>query len=272
MEVGVAAPLSATNPYFALRRRVYRWGRAQVAAPLGIAVLGPGILAAAGLAGRLPAVALAALVVIPTPILESLLAVRTRREWAAQDVLGWLDWTALRRWGERTSAKRPRSPIEAGVWITGHPAGSAPESLRASVLILAGRVAEAREVIAALPSSTPGELRERLELELDADAFESRPLVVGAADDSVRADTGQSAAEIEVRLAYHAALAAVSCGGDGLAELAKARPAIGRLPDQLVRRLWLGRLRFAVLAFFLEVWILVSILVALSAASGTVLY
>jgi hypothetical protein len=39
-----------------------------------------------------------------------------------------------------------------------------------------------------------------------------------------------------------------------------------------LRRVWLGRLRFAVLAVVLEVWILVAILVALSTASGTVLY
>jgi hypothetical protein len=54
--------------------------------------------------------------------------------------------------------------------------------------------------------------------------------------------------------------------------LAAARPAIGRLPEGLTRRLWLGRFRFAILAAALETWTLVAILVAISTASGVVLY
>ncbi|HEY5488186.1 MAG TPA: hypothetical protein VIK06_11090 [Candidatus Limnocylindrales bacterium] len=272
IETASAEPAPSINPYLALRQRVFRWGRAQVAVPVAVAVVGPGALAAIGLAVHIPGALLAALVLVPTPILEALLALQARREWTAQEVLGWLDWTTLELWAQRTEGRRPRSAIEAQAWLVGHGEASVPAVLRASMLILAGRLTEARDVIAALPDATPRARRERLELELDADAFGHRSLDVDSVDDAVRADVDQSPAEKAARLAYHAALAAVARGGDGLAELAMARPAIGRLPADLRRRLWLGRLTFAVLALVLEVWILVAILVALSTASGLVLY
>jgi hypothetical protein len=263
---------AGVNPYLALRERVFGWGRARVAIPVGVAVVGPVVLASLGLVGHLPGPAFAALVLLPTPLVEALIALRTRGEWAAQEVLGWLDWTTLRDWQERGGGKRPRSPIEARAWLAANETGSVPAIARASILILAFRPAEARDTIAALPVGTAREKRERLELEIDADAFELRPLEFAAADEAIRADGALSPAERAVRLAYHAALAAVAWGGDGLAELGAARPAIDRLPPDLLRRVWLGRLRFAVLAVVLEVWILVAILVALSTASGTVLY
>jgi len=272
IDTASAEPAPTINPYIALRQRAFGWGRAQVAVPVAVAVVGPGALAAIGLAVHMPGALLAAVVLVPTPLLEGLLALQARSEWAAQEVLGWLDWTTLELWAQRTEGRRPRTPIEAQAWLIGHGEASAPAVLRAGMLILAGRMTEAREVIAGLADATPRGRRERLELELDADAFGLRPLDVDAAADAVRADAVQSLAEKASRLAYLAALAAVARGGDGIAELATARPAIGRLPAELRRRLWLGRLRFAVLALVLEVWILAAILVALSTASGLVLY
>ncbi len=251
---------------------MFGWSRARVAVPVGLAVVGPIALASLGLAGHLPVPAFAALVLLPTPLVEALIALRTRREWAAQEVLGWLDWTTIQDWQERTGAKRPRSPIEARAWLDADDAASAPAIARASMLILAIRPAEAREVIAALPNATPRERRERLELELDADAFELRPLEFGPIEAATRVDGALSPTGGAVRLAYQAALLAAARGGSGIAELTAARPAIDRLPPALLRRVWLGRLRFAVLAVLLEAWILVAILVALSTASGTVLY
>jgi hypothetical protein len=272
LETASAKPPPSVNAYLALRERVFGWGRARVAVPVGVAVLAPVVLATVGLAGHIPGTALAALVLLPTPLVEALMALRTRREWAAQEVLGWLDWTTVKDWRERAGGKRPRSPIEARAWLAANDSASVPAIARANMLILAFRPAEARDTIAALPAGTPREHRERLELELDADAFELRPLEFGALDEATRADGALSSAERAARLAYHAALAAVARGGDGLAELAVARAAINPLPPDLLRRVWLGRLRFAVLAVVLEVWILVAILVALSTASGTVLY
>lgn len=272
IETAPAEPAPTVNPYLGLRQRVFGWGRAQVAVPVGLAVLGPGVLATAGLAGHLSGAVFVALVLVPTPLLEALLALRARHEWPAQEVLGWIDWTTLEDWGGRTQGRRPRSAVEAEAWLAGHRDVPVPQGLRAGILILAGRLTEAHGVIAALPTATPGERREKLELELDADAFELQPLAIDAADDAVRADAERSSAEIATRLAYHAALAAVARGGDGIVELAAARPAIGRLPAELIRRVWLGRLRFAILAAVLEIWILVAIVVAMSTASGVVLY
>jgi hypothetical protein len=272
IETASADPAPTTNPYFALRQRVFRWGRAQVVLPVAIAVLGPGVLAVVGLAARLPGPVFVALVLVPTPLLEAVLAVRVRREWPAQEVLGWLDWTTLGVWTAIAVGRRPRSPIEAQKWLETHDETTVPRGARAGILILAGRLTEARDAIASLPVATPRERRERLELELEADSFGFHPLSVEAADESIRADADQSRPERTARLAYHLALAAVAKGGDGLAELAAARPAIGLLPAELTRRLWLGRLRFAILAAVLEVWILVAILVALSTSSGVVLY
>ncbi len=272
IETASAETIIRVNPYFALRQRVFRWGRAQLALPFALAAIGPFALAAVGLAGHLPGPILVALVLLPTTLLEALLALQARGEWPAQEVLGWLDWTTLRLWTEQVPGGRPRSPIEATAWLAAHGVGSAPKGPRAGILILAGRLAEAREVIAELPVVTPRERRDKVELELDAAAFGLQPLDVQAADEAVRADVGQSSAERTARLAYHAALAAVAGGGDGLAELAAARPAIGRLPAELSRRLWLGRSRFVVLAVVLEIWILVAIVVAISTASGVVLY
>jgi hypothetical protein len=272
VETAAAKPPDGVNPYLTLRERAFGWGRARVAIPVGLAVVGPVVLASIGLVAHLPGPEFAALVLLPTPLVEALMALRTRNEWTAQEVLGWFDWTTLRDWRERGGGKRPRSPIEARAWLAANEAGSVPAIARASMLILAFRPAEARDAVAALPVATPREVRERRELELDADAFELRPLEFAAADEAIHADGALSPAERAVRLAYHAALAAVARGGDGLTELAAARPVIDRLPPDLLRRVWLGRLRFAVLAIVLEVWILVAILVALSTASGTVLY
>ena len=272
IETASAETTATVNPYFALRQRVFRWGRVQIAVPFALAAIGPFALAAAGLAGHVPGPIFVALVLVPTTLLEALLALQARREWAAQEVLGWLDWTTLRLWAERIAGGRPRSPIEATAWLAAHGAGSVPEGLRAGILILAGRLAEAREVIAELPVVTPRERRDKVALELDAASFGLQPLDLQAADEAVSADVDQSSAERAVRIAYHAALAAVAGGGDGLAELAAARPVIGRLPAELSRRLWLGRLRFVVLAVVLEIWILVAIVVAISTASGVVLY
>jgi hypothetical protein len=272
IEAASADPAPTTNPYFALRQRVFRWGRAQITFPVAIAVLGPGVIAVVGLAARLPGPLLVALVLVPTPLLEAVLAVRVRREWPAQEVLGWLDWTTLGVWTALAVGRRPRSPIEAQRWLETHGEAAVPQGARAGILILAGRLTEARDVIASLPVATPRERRERLELELDASSFGFLPFSVDAADGSIRADADQSPAEKTARLAYHSALAAVVKGGDGLAELAAARPVISLLPAELRRRLWLGRLRFAILAAVLEVWILVAILVALSTSSGVVLY
>lgn len=268
----VSVGVPKINPYFVLRQRVFRWGRAQVALPVAMAVVAPVVLAAAGLAGRVPGVALVVLVLVPAPFLEALDVLRSRREWPAQEVLGWVDWLTLRDWRERVGGQRPRSPAEAQAWLVGHPSTSLPADLRAAMLIVANRLTEADAVIASLPTTTPAECRLRCERELEAAAFGFRPLDTNAADEAVRADEAQSPAEVAACLAYHVALSAVAGGGDGLVELAAARSVVGPLPAELIRRLWLGRLRFAILALFMGAWILVAILVAIATSSGVVLF
>ena len=268
---GSSAGAPAINPYFALRQHLFPWERPQVGIPVARVIVGPSGMFAVGLVAHAPLPVLLALLLV-TPALETLLALRLRDAWSAQEVLGWLDWKMLRDWSDRADGRRPRTPSEAQAWLAGHAEGSVPADLRAGMLVFTNRLTEAHDAIDALPINTPGERRRRLELEIEADAFWYRPLDTSAADDAVRSDPELSPAEVTARLAYHAALAAVARGGDGAAGLAAARPTLGRLPADLVRRLWLARLRYALAAAFVGAWLLVAMLVAASSASGTVLY
>jgi hypothetical protein len=71
-------------------------------------------------------------------------------------------------------------------------------------------------------------------------------------------------------MAYHAALKAVASGSDGVAQLGEVRPLIGALPPALVRRLWLNRLRYAVVSALAGVWLWTCLVVALGTAGGVV--
>jgi hypothetical protein len=263
------SPARIANPMLALQRRAFGVGGADTAAELGLAVLGP-LAAVLVCWGRVPAIGFVAAAAIPAPILLALVAVRLRSRWAAQDVLGWMDHAAAAEWRESTGSRMPRNSVGAGEWLRAHSENDVRPDLWVAALLMAGRVAEAREGIARLPVETPRQHHRRLDLETAADAADGRPIGSAAADDAVGHDQAASQAERAVHLAYHAAVAAVGHGTDGLPDLAAARVAIGRLPARLAFRLWLIRLRFAAISALFGAWLCAAIMVGLATAGGAV--
>lgn len=263
------SPAAIDNPMLALQRRAFGAGGVDSAAQLALAVLGP-IAAVLLCWGRVHAIVFVAAVVIPTPILLALLALRLRSRWAAQDVLGWMDHVAADEWRESTGSRMPRNSVGAREWLRAHSEKEVRPDLWVAALLMGGRVCEARDGIARLPVETPKQLHRRLDLETAADAASGRPIGSAAADDAVGHDDAASPVDRAAHLAYHAAVAAVGHGADGLPGLAAARPAIGRLPAPLVLRLWLIRLRFAAISALFGVWLFAALMVGLGTAGGVV--
>jgi hypothetical protein len=264
-----ASPVAGTNSVIELQRRAFGFGGAGATILLCIAVLGP-IAAFLLCWDRAHGLVVAAAVLVPTPAVLVLQSLRGRANWAAQDVLGWLDRDAAAQWRDATATRVPRNSAQAGVWLASHRESDVPSGVWVTALLMAGRVDEARGRIARLPAETPAQLHRRLDLQLAADAADGRPIAAASADDAAAADSVAAPVTRAVHLAYHASVAAASHGGDGLPALAAARPALGRLPAGLTLQLYSIRFRFAAISALFGAWLLAAILVGMGTAGGAV--
>ncbi len=263
------APGSGVNPMVALQRRAFGFGGSGAYVQLAIAVIGP--IAAFGLSwGRVPGLIIAAAVLVPTPALFTLLALRTRSRWPAQDVLGWIDREAGERWRSQTATLMPRNSAAAAAWLDGHKEGDVPADAWVAALLMAGRTGDARAALARMPQDGPSQLHRRLDLEMAADSGDGRRIDSGAADAAATSDPEAGAVARAVHLAYHAAVAAESLGSDGMPALASARPAIGRLPLGPAVRMLPVRFRYTAISALTGAWLLVAVVIGLGASGGVV--
>jgi len=269
-ETAARVLLASTSPFGVLQTRVLPYGQVESALLILLAGTGPILLLILGLAVGVPGLALLVMLLIPTPAIETLIALRYRDLWPAQEVLGRLNWEALDHWRENVGGRYPSNRRQIEEWLDRHPEGTVPAAARAGLLLVSGRVAEGRRTIASLPVETQHQRHQRAELELSADALEGLPLDTTAADGAIRSDLDLSPAITAAHLAYHAALKAVASGGDGVARLTEARPLVGALPPALVRRLWLNRLRYAVASAAGGAWLLLCLVVGLGTSGGVV--
>lgn len=264
-----ASPIGGANPMAELQRRAFGLRGSSATIQLVIAVLGP-IAAFLVCWGRVHELVLAAAVLIPTPLVLAVNSFRGRSNWAAQDVLGWLDRDAAARWRDGTGSRMPRNSAQAGAWLRSHEESAVPAEFWVAALLMAGRDDEALAGIARLPVETPAQRHRRLDLQLAADAAAGRPIETASADDAVAEDPLATPAERAAHLAYHASVAATSRGTDGLPVIAAARPGLGRMPLGLTLRMYSIRLRFAAISALFGAWLLAAILVGLATAGGVV--
>lgn len=269
-ETATAVRIASASPLQILQARVFRRGRAESAVPLLVAIGGPILLLVLGLAVRVSGPGLLAMLLIPTPVIEALIVLRYRNLWPAQEVLGRVDWEALEEWSEEGGGRHPSNRRQMEEWLNRHPEGSVPATLRARALLMCGRVAEGRRAIANLPVETPQQRHRRADLEFAADVLDGPPIDTTAADLAIKSDLSLSPALAVAHVAYHAALEAVAGGGDGVVQLSDARPLIGEFPPALVRRVWLGRLRFVISSVVFGAWLWACLVVGLGTASGVV--
>jgi hypothetical protein len=240
------------------------------AVPLALAVIGPPALFAFGLNAGLPGIVLVVLVLIPIPAFEAILALRYRPVWAAQDVYLFLSWRTAQEWSQHVGGTLPTNARQAAAWLDRHPEEDVEPNARASMLLTAGRIADARAIIAGMPARTARERRRRAELSLAADELQGLPLDTAAADEAMRADPGESPEVVAAHLGYHAALKAADEGGDCVSPLLQARPRLGRLTPALLVRIWIWRLIFTVSAAALGAWLIVGLVVGLATSGGVV--
>jgi hypothetical protein len=270
--VGEAHSSSARrrNPYLTLQEEVRGRGTLENRLLFAVALVGPLLFLSIGLLAGMHGAAVALLVLLPTPALGLAVGLGRRAAWPALDVISWLDRRAAAEWRREVGGAAPRNASGARAWLGIHPAGSAPEWARATALVLAGPIPEARQAISAMPVDTPGARRRRLELELAADAGGGLPIDTTAVEASIREDPGLAPEDVAAHLAYHRALAEVDRGGAGLPPLLAARASLGRLPADLAWRLWLGRFQYAVASLIVGTWLLVTVLVGLATSGGVV--
>lgn len=266
-----SSPATVVNPMVALQRRAFGFGGPGSTIQLVAAIAGP-IAAMLLCSGRVAGALVVAAVLLPTPALLALVAVRGRSTWPVQDVLGWLDREAAVQWQADTASRMPRSSPQASAWLSGRSEEDAPADAWVAALLMAGRVDEARERIGRLPSSTPAQLHRQCDLLLAADSADGRPIEARAtaADEAASADETASPATCKIHLAYHAAVVATGRGSDGLELLAATRPAIGRLPSRIRLQLFVIRFRFVAVSLLFGAWLLVAILVGLATSGGVV--
>jgi hypothetical protein len=164
----------------------------------------------------------------------------------------------------------PRDSVGAGAWLQDHAENDIPADVWAAALLMAGRTDEARDKIATLPVETPDQIHRRLDLEMAVAATQGAAIDVAPADQAAAGDPEATPVARAAHIAYHGSVAAVSRGGDGLAELVAARSAIGRLPFRLSLRLLAIRFRFAAISALFGAWLLVAVLVGLATSGGVV--
>jgi hypothetical protein len=265
------SPAPVVNPMVALQRRAFGFGGRASTIQLALAVAGP-IAAMLLCSGRVVGAVVVAAVLIPTPALLALFALRGRSSWPAQDVLGWLDREAAVQWQSETASRMPRSSAQASAWLNGNAEDAIPADAWVAALLMAGRGDEARERIGRLPDATPAELHRQCDLLLAADSAAGRPIETraAAADEAASADETASPAARTVHLAYHAAILATCRDSDGAERLAAARPALGRLASRLSLQLFVIRFRFVAVSLLFGAWLLVAVLVGLATSGGVV--
>jgi hypothetical protein len=266
-----ALPAPVVNPMVALQRCAFGFGGPASTIQIVVAVAGP-IVAMLLCSGRVVGAVVVAAVLIPTPALLAVVALRARPRWPAQAVLGWLDREAAVQWQSDTASRMPRSSPQATAWLNGHAEEDVPRDVWVAALLMAGRVDEARERIGRLPATTPAELHRQCDLLLAADSADGRPIETraAAADEASSADDTASPATRAAHAAYHAAVAVTGRGSDGVGLLIAARPAIGRLPSRLSLQLMVIRFRFVAVSLLFGAWLLVAVLVGLATSGGVV--
>jgi hypothetical protein len=255
----------------ALQRRAFGYGGPGSTIQLVVAVAGP-IVAMVLCSGRVVGAVEVAAVLIPTPALLAIFALRGRSAWPAQGLLGWLDREAAAQWQSDTTSRMPHSSPQASAWLNGRTEEDVAADAWVAALLMAGRVDEARERIGRLPAATPAQLHRQCDLLLAADSADGRPIETRAtaADEAASSDETALPATRTVHLAYHAAVVATARGSDGLGLLAAARPVLGRLPSRLSLQLWVIRFRFVAASLLFGAWLLVAILVGLATSGGIV--
>jgi hypothetical protein len=261
---------ASASPFGVLQASVFPSSRVETAVLLVMAVVGPILFFALGLAVRAPGPVLVLMLLVPTPAIEAVVALRYRNLWPAQEILGLINWETMEDWREDVGGKYPSDRRQIEEWLDRHAEGSVPATTRARILLLSGRVAGGRLAIASLPVGSAHERRRRADLEFAADALDGVSLDATAVDLAIRADPELSPEGVAAHLAYHAALKAVTTGGDGVALLIEARSHLGALPSAVTRRLWLNRLRYAVSSAVGAMWLWVCVVVALGTAGGAV--
>ena len=277
---GVESPRARAgdvSPSEVLQARLYPGTRVQSAALLTLAVAGQVLLFAVGLKAEVAGIVLLSMLLIPVPGIEVLIALRHRHLWSAQEVMSWIAWEAAEDWRDSGGGMYPSNRRQIEVWLNGHSDDGRSAARRARVLILAGRPAEARRVVANLPVETPRQRQIRANLQFAADALEGVPLDAAAASPAAAAGPSAavagsdlSRASVAAHVAYRAALADVAAGGGGLDRLTEARQFLGAFPPALLRRLWLDRMRYAVSSAVGGLWLWVGLFVALGSSGGVV--
>lgn len=265
-----ASPVGRQNPYTALQLQVCGCGTVESRLFFAMAIAGPCIFLLVGLLAGLHGAAVAFLVLVPTTAVGVALGLRGRSSWPALDVIWWLNRNSAANWRRQVGGSMPRNEAGARAWLESHPDGTVPDWARATVMILAGRLASAHQAIGAMPAANVRDRRVRLELELVLAARAGLPIDTTAVDAAIREDADEPAPDAAAHLAYHAALAEVDAGRTGIPPLLAVRASLGRLPSDLTRRLWLVRFRYAAASFVTGVWLLVTVVVGLATSGGVV--
>lgn len=144
VEMATAVRIGSASPLQFLQARVFRRGRVESGVLLLVAIAGPMLLFVLGLAVRVPGPGLLAMLLIPAPAIEGLVALRYRYLWPAQEVLGWIDITAV----EVASSSDPG--LSPGL-VAAHMAYRAALKAVASGSDGVAQLGEARPLIGALP-------------------------------------------------------------------------------------------------------------------------
>src|ERR1035437_2575472 len=144
------------NPMAGLQRQAFGFGGTSSNVQLALSVVGP-IAAVLLTWGRVHWLGFLAAVLLPTPALLAILALRHRSRWAAQDVLFWLNDVAAADWQRRTGSRMPRNSVEANAWLGGRAESDVPLDCWVAALLMAGLVDESPEAPARLPIGNPSE-------------------------------------------------------------------------------------------------------------------
>jgi hypothetical protein len=258
------AAQSRPNAYVLLNRRIVG------ANLLGFAGLGQLVGVIAGVGLGLAPLPFAALVLVPGPLVLALQAFWRRHLWPAHEAVLWLKFIGSDAWRGRFKDRAPVTAGQARVWLVRHPVSTTPDNARALVLLIAGRLTEAQELISRLPTSSAQERQARLALEFSLAVHELRPVDSTALNEALREDPQISESERVLRLGFHAALEEIDRGGEGIAPLLASRIAAGAMPRAFRPRMFLAHYRNVLASLAIGVWLLVATLVGMATAGGVV--
>jgi hypothetical protein len=192
---------------------------------------------------------------------------RSRRAFEAFSWLGEWELRQLRM----SPLRVPTTPDAAARWLAGHPDGPEPPGFRVELLILAGRIPEARVLLDRMPTNTPEERWARAEAAdslswrtggegdlagLEAAAAELLP---GDGEDRLRAEVSIATAKVRRRMADGRATP-----GDAVEPLVEVRERLGSRADGQVGR----ALRLRLIVIFLAMGLLFGGLLELFGPGG----